>query len=85
MKIYTVSLSNSKNPIKELDAEESLNTPGMMVVRKSFPNGSRYLLRQGRDWFRTREAAVIAAQQTRLKKLASLRKQIERLEKMEIQ
>lgn len=35
---------------------------------------------QGRDWHRTREGAVARAEQMRLKKIASLRKQIAKLE-----
>lgn len=83
MKIYTVSLTH-KHPIQEVEAEESHSTPGMMVARNSSRFGDTYYLRQGRDWFQTREAAVAAANEKRLKKIASLRKQIERLEKLEI-
>ena len=36
---------------------------------------------EGRDWHRTREGAVKRAEEMRLAKIASLRKQAERLEK----
>ena len=39
-----------------------------------------YLHGEGREWHRTREAAVSLAEQMRSKKIESLRKQIERLE-----
>lgn len=42
-----------------------------------------YFHGEGREWHRTREAAVKRAEQMRAAKLASLRRQIDRLERME--
>lgn len=36
----------------------------------------------GNDWHRTRDAAVKRAEEMRLKKIASVKKQLEKLEKM---
>lgn len=44
--------------------------------------GSRYGYFHGNDWHRTRVAAVQRAEVMRLKKIASLKKQLEKLEKM---
>ncbi len=44
--------------------------------------GNHYFRREGRDWHRTRKAAVARAEKMRDDKIASLRKQIERLEKL---
>lgn len=82
MKIYTVSL-DKKAPIKEWKATGT-ETPGMVVVKGKFALFDRYFHREGKDWFRTRADAVKAAEQKRIAKIASLRKQIEQLEKMEI-
>jgi hypothetical protein len=37
---------------------------------------------EGRQWHRTREAAVLIAESMRKKKIASLKQQIEKLEKL---
>lgn len=84
MKIYTVSLADKKAPIKEWEATESEWTPGMMVVKEPPPFLDQYFHREGKGWFRTRADAVKAADRKRLVKITSLRKQIERLEKLEI-
>lgn len=41
-----------------------------------------YMAGEGRNWHRTRESAVAKAEKMRKDKIASLRKQIERLEKL---
>lgn len=38
---------------------------------------------EGNDWHRTKESAIAKAEEMRKKKIASLKKQIEKLEKME--
>lgn len=43
---------------------------------------SEYYHGEGREWHRTKESALKRAEEMRVKKIASLRKQIEKLEKM---
>ena len=38
---------------------------------------------EGKEWHRTKEAAIAKAEEMRQKKIAGLKKQIERLEKLE--
>lgn len=49
----------------------------------SYRRGSAYTVYvYGKDWHRTREAAVKRAEEMRLAKIKSLRRQIEKLEKL---
>ena len=56
------------------------DTPGKHGL--VMPKGSFQCLKVGRDAHRTAEAAIAAAETTRTKKIASLRKQVANLEKM---
>ena len=44
-----------------------------------------YFHGDGRDWHRTKEAALVRAEKMRQKKIASLKKQIEKLERMKFE
>lgn len=46
-------------------------------------NPYTYYHTEGKDWHRTREAAVKRAEEMRTKKIASVKKQLTKLEKME--
>lgn len=46
-------------------------------------NGVTFYFGEGREWHRTREGAIKRAEEMRVKKIASLREQITKLEKME--
>lgn len=50
---------------------------------RSFPNRGWTLLKVGRDVFEARADAVSAAEAARTKKIASLKKQLAKLEKLE--
>jgi len=66
--------------IIESEAEQCLDTcpSGSMILRKTPGNYNEFYHRP--DWQQTREAAVARAEVMRKKKLASLRKQISKLE-----
>ena len=49
-------------------------------IENSFPI---YYHGEGKEWHRTKESAIAKAEEMRKKKIASLKKQIEKLEKME--
>lgn len=61
--------------IKEMEVEQSENFPDMVYDRNDTYHG------EGRDWHRTRESAIAKAEQMRLKKIESLKKQIAKYEK----
>lgn len=67
--------------VYEIEAEDCFATaPGMITE-----TGSRYATYfhgEGKDWHRTRDGALLKAERMRAAKIASLRKQISRIEKM---
>lgn len=77
MKVYITKYALSRGII-ETDAVECESFPDM-IETKDFG----YF--QGSDWHRTMEAAVAMAEEMRLKKIESLKKQIEKLEGMKFQ
>lgn len=65
---------------------EACDAPGMIMTHRT--GGSLYRLLEifrgeGKEWNRTREAAIIRANDMRAAKIASLRRQIAKLEAME--
>lgn len=64
----------------------ALTTGIEMVDGKTDGDGylsyGEYSYASGNDWHHTREAAVKRAEEMRLKKIASVKKQLEKLEKM---
>lgn len=65
--------------ILESDAEICLDADmkgNMIVCDRGYFHG------EGRDWHRTKEAALVRAEKMRQKKIASLKRQIEKLEKI---
>lgn len=69
--------------IKEVAGEISENCPSMFC-----DNGSpypQYFHGEGRDWHRTLEGAKAKAEEMRVAKIASLQKQIKRLEKLQFE
>jgi predicted ATP-grasp superfamily ATP-dependent carboligase len=73
MKVWITKYALSEG-IEEHDVTDC--GEGMMLT------ANRYFHGEGRDWHRTRESAVTKAEKMRKSKIASLRKQIERLEKL---
>ena len=64
--------------IQEIEGETNSANP------EYFYTGNMTLFDK-RDWHTTREAAVAQAEQMRIKKIASLKKQIARLEKLKFE
>lgn len=60
-----------------VNAEVSQTSSSMLIVRDMY---TYYL--HGEEWHRTREAAVARAEEMRIAKIASLKKQIAKIEKM---
>ena len=67
--------------IIETEAEECgydmIHVPGADVTHS-------YYHKEGKEWHRTKEAAITRAQEMRRAKISSLKKQIDKLEKMSI-
>ena len=63
--------------IQQVEGESS--APGMFTYKSEY-GFTAYL--QGKDWHTTKEAAVARANEMRVKKIDSLRKQIKKLEGM---
>ena len=66
--------------IKEIDVEWDPDFPTMLTDRSG--SLAQNYHGEGRDWHRTRDGAVRIAREMRLKKIASLQKQISKLEKL---
>lgn len=77
MKVWITKYALSDG-IKELEVEQSDGFPDI-VCGKSLND---YYHGEGKDWHRTYESATVRANEMRQKKIASLKKQIEKLEKM---
>jgi hypothetical protein len=78
MKVWVTKYALSKG-ILEKDVRET-NAPGMVAVNNT-QYGEFYHV-EGRDWHRTRAAAETKAEEMRKAKIASLVKQVLKLEKM---
>lgn len=76
MKVYITKYALTKG-IYEAEAEESNNFPGMITTKDY-----SYFHGEGKDWTRTKETAIVRAEEMRLKRIESLKKQIEKLEKL---
>jgi len=61
-------------------AAEACETPGMIADTEN--RWRSYYHGEGREWHRTREAAVARAEELRVAKIASLKKQITKLENL---
>ena len=79
MKVW-ISKSALSTGIREADVEPSGIILGMVVeIGKGY--GS-YFHGEGNEWHRSRESAVAKAEEMRAAKIASLKKQIAKLEKL---
>jgi hypothetical protein len=63
--------------IKEIEAEDCFDISATMIKDA---NAEWLACYHGDDWHRTRESAVVKAEKMRLKKIASLKQQIAKLE-----
>lgn len=76
MKVWITKYALSAG-IEEVFGDQS----GDMIVDRSNGYG-RYFHTEGRDWHRTKEEALAKAEKMRTERIASLKKQIDKLEKM---
>lgn len=79
MKAYITKYALTKG-ILEKEAEECGN--GMIATREKW---NAYFHGEGKEWHRTKEEAIKRAEEMRKKKICSLEKQIEKLERMKFQ
>lgn len=80
MKVYITKYALSQG-IFEVDGEVSELFPDTFDARGYLG----YFHGDGKEWHRTRESAIKRAEEMRKKKIASLKKQIEKLEKMKFE
>lgn len=76
MKVWISRYALSKG-IYQVEAQQGSN-PSMVTVGSGI--GTQYFHGEGRDWHLTREGAVARAEAMKFAKLASLRKQLRKLE-----
>ena len=83
MKVWITKYALSEG-IKEVEAELCLDTDktGNMIKCELISGFNSYFHGEGRDWHKTREAAIKKAEEMRQKKIESLKKQLQKLEKM---
>ena len=62
------------------EADSCAESPNVIGFNREKPLGILYVI--GNDWHRTEEAAIKRAEEMRTRKIASLRKQIAKLEAM---
>lgn len=79
MEVYITRYALSDG-ILEKEAEECDRFPGMIET-----DDHAYFHGEGKDWTRTKEAAVARAEEMKAKKIKSLKKQIEKLEAMKFE
>ena len=79
MGVFFVTKYALTSGIQKVEAEEV----GHDMLRQRASNGfDSYYHSEGRDWHRTMDAAIAKAEASRLAKIASLKKQIAKLEKL---
>lgn len=79
MKVYISKYALTEG-IQEMEASSCEAVPGMIETKI---NGyTSYFHKEGRDWHLTRESASTKAEKMRKVKLASLKEQIAKLEKL---
>lgn len=66
------------------DADFEVGDSGMLCPKSHVPfSGRNYFHKEGGEWHRTKKAAITRAEEIRIAKIASLKKQISRLEKLD--
>ena len=79
MKACLTSLALTKGIVETDDANQSRLLDGMISV---FHKGGYTMYYRKQDWSPTRDAAIARAEEMRVKKITSLRKQITKLENL---
>ncbi len=85
MKIWVTKYALTTGIISSEAAEICEETPTMIVFPACGSVYARYFHGEGKDWHRTKEAAVARAEAMRVAKIASLRKSIAKLEKLKFE
>jgi hypothetical protein len=79
MKIYITKYALTDGIV---ESEAEING-GMAVVRKQYSGGlDQYFHGEGKDWHLSKESAIAKAEDMRLKKIASVKKQLSKLEEL---
>lgn len=79
MKVYITKYALSDG-ILEKDAEECDRFPGMIRT-----DDGAHFHGEGKDWTRKKEAAAAREEEMKAKKIKSLKKQVEKLERMKFE
>lgn len=78
MKVWVTKYALTKG-IMEKEAELCDNTDGRMIRIKDNPYNEYYA---GGEWFHTKEEAVQKAEELKVKKIKSVKKQLEKLQNL---
>mgnify|MGYP005759151723 CR=1 FL=1 len=82
MKVWITKYALTQG-IFEIEAEEcGMGFPGMIQTKEEHPS---HCHEEGKDWHRSKDSAVKRAEEMRQKKISSLRKKLEKLEKMKFE
>ena len=82
MKVWITKYALTQG-IFEIEAEEcGMGFPGMIQTKEEHPS---HCHEEGKDWHRSKESAVKRAEEMRQKKISSLKKKLEKLEKMKFE
>ena len=81
MKVYITKYALTAG-IMEVDAEQSSVAPSMVSWKNQEGWGEQNAHGEGKDWHRTKESATARAESMRLKKIASLKASIKKMEKL---
>lgn len=82
MKVYVTKYALSSG-IQEMEAERSTTSEDMICVEPDRSKGYSFVqLFHGNDWHTDRQAAVARANEMRVAKIASVKKQLAKLEAM---
>ena len=86
MKVWITKYALSKGIIETDVYEECLGTdPSGNMISVKLNGYVSYFHGKGNDWHTTKESAIQKAEEMRKKKMDSLKKQIEKLEKMKFE
>lgn len=82
MKVWITKYALTQG-IFEIEAEEcGMGFPGMIQTKEEHPS---HCHEEGKDWHRSKESAIKRAEEMRQKKISSLKKKLEKLEKMKFE
>ena len=81
MKVWITKYALTQG-IFEKEAEECGIGQGMIRTKEQYPS---YYHDEGKDWHRSKESAVKRAEEKKKKKISSLKKKLEKLEKMKFE